>query len=109
MTPQAWCVRLAFAACAGAVTACSFDRADVVTDAPDDGGTFDVAPGGEAEAGVDDSAAPGGPDAATADAPPNGDGGGTDAPADSAPDTVQPDTGNAGTRVTNGIVVLYTF
>jgi hypothetical protein len=103
MTPRVWCVCLA-AACAA--TACSFDLADVVTDAPDDGGTPDVAPGDDA-AGAD----AGDEGTTTSDARPSGDGGGSDAPADAKVDTAQPDTGGeAGpTRVTNGIVLLYTF
>src|SRR5690348_11784819 len=99
MIPRAWCVCTAFAA-----TACSFDLADVVTDAPgDDGGAFDGAPGDET--GLDAAALDGATEASAADAP-RADVV-TDAPSD-ADAAVPPDTGVDGgpTRVTNGLVVL---
>ena len=114
MSLRAWSRRTFAVAFVAAATACSFDLADVATDAPgggDGGGTFDAQQGTDTGPDPGGDGGGGGPDGNAADSPAPVDGNVTDAPIDVARDTAPPDTGvDAGpTRVTSGIVVLYTF
>lgn len=116
MSQPAWRCGLVLAVFGSAGVACSFELAEVDTGATpgDDGGTFDAPPVGD-DAGADSAT---GDDGAVVDGATGGDTATTDGPLADAPnDAVQKDTAppidtgaDAGpTRVTSGLVVLYTF
>jgi Concanavalin A-like lectin/glucanases superfamily len=111
MGQPAWRHRLGLAAVMAAMTACTFDLADVAT-GTDDGGTLDAQPGDEAgaDATLDDGSSVAEGAAESAADSRSGSDGGADAPSDVVRDTTPlPDTGgDAGpVRVTSGLVVLY--